>query len=76
MLRDQGALALVVQAALLAAADPRHRIPTVEESRRLRVLLLLELDGELQIRPVAVYGQRRPTGRAGDGSPRSQSNLS
>lgn len=59
VVRDLGALALVVAAPLLGTADPGDGLPTVEEQRWLRVLLLLELDDEPEVRPVPVDGQRR-----------------
>ncbi|WP_292885840.1 hypothetical protein [Microbacterium sp.] len=59
VLRYQLPLAGVIQAALLAPSDTGHRLTTVEERRRLRVLLLLELDDESERRPVSVYRKLR-----------------
>lgn len=51
---DLGALAFVIAAALLGAADSGDCLAPVEERRWLRVLLLLELNDEPQLRPVPV----------------------
>lgn len=62
---DLGALALVVAAALLGAADPGNCLAPVEERRWLRVLLLLELNDEPQLRPVPINRELRTVGPLG-----------
>lgn len=61
VLGDEGALALVVAAALLTATHPRDGVPAVEERGRRRVLLLLELDDQPKVGSEAVDGELGPT---------------
>lgn len=55
VLGDEQTLALVVEAALLAAAHAGYGLASVEEWRGLGMLLLLELDDELESGPEAVH---------------------
>lgn len=64
MLGDEPALPLVIDSPLLPATDTGDRLASVEERRWHGVLLLLELDHEVEVGPVAVNGQLCAT-RAG-----------
>jgi hypothetical protein len=56
---DEQTLALVIEAALLAAVDAGYGLASVEERRGLRTLLLLELDDELESGPKTVHRKLR-----------------
>jgi hypothetical protein len=59
VLGDEQTPALVVEAALLAAADAGYGLASLEERRGLRMLLLLELYDELESGPEAAHRELR-----------------